>query len=180
MCYSAHNGEAVELSLQVSASNVSVSFRVELRRFSVTRHFGSVHSVLNVDLLFRINFALNSGSISLPSEVLIFTPQGLDDELDRATCLALQDSVQVTMDKRSVSLPKVCEWFADDFAQFSARSLTSAPSALRRDSGSGDIFGLSLRGQSIDAVRAVLPYLLPEMQQQLRQLLSDGGSLHVR
>lgn len=129
----------------------------------------------------RIHFAMNCGALHLQPEILIYTPQNLDEELDRAAVMALQDTVQVNMEKRQVLLPKVCEWFFDDFVQSTTWRITSPPTAiLRRDSGSQDLLVSSLRGQSSDVVKAVIPFLAPSVQQQLRQLLSDGGALHVR
>jgi hypothetical protein len=129
----------------------------------------------------RIHFAMNCGALHLQPEILIYTPQNLDEELDRAAVMALQDTVQVNMEKRQVLLPKVCEWFFDDFVQSTTWRITSPPTViLRRDSGSQDLLVSSLRGQSSDVVKAVIPFLAPSVQQQLRQLLSDGGALHVR
>lgn len=67
---------------------------------------------------YRINFALNCGSTSNPSCIFIFRPERLNEQLD-AACRLYLSSVVVTVQKSSrevyVQLPRVCQWFSEDF-----------------------------------------------------------------
>ena len=66
---------------------------------------------------YRINFALNCGSISNPGKVPIYTVERLDQQLDLACCNYL-DPVTTVIVKRNqtmLTLPRICQWFADDF-----------------------------------------------------------------
>ncbi|KAL7573071.1 hypothetical protein ACA910_018757 [Epithemia clementina (nom. ined.)] len=66
---------------------------------------------------FRINFALNSGSVSSPAQVLLYTPERLQEQLDTAVRLGVE-SISVTKQGPRdvvVTLPRVCQWFAQDF-----------------------------------------------------------------
>ena len=77
---------------------------------------------------FRINFALNCGSLSSPSRVPIFRPEQLDEQLDAASRLYLRTSVsyrRTGAGDLEMKLPKVCQWFADDFGP-SRQSLLKA------------------------------------------------------
>eukprot|EP00980_Cylindrotheca_fusiformis_P008165 scaffold1729_cov117-Cylindrotheca_fusiformis.AAC.3 len=72
---------------------------------------------------FRINCALNSGSLSMPSSAVpIYKPDFLDDQLTEA----VEKFVSVTVilnrkkDDVSVTLPRLCQWFANDFGDGSA------------------------------------------------------------
>jgi len=67
---------------------------------------------------FRINFALNCGSLSSPSKVLIYRPEELNEQLDAATRLYLKTSVtyrRTSAGDLEIKLPKICQWFAEDF-----------------------------------------------------------------
>ena len=75
---------------------------------------------------YRINFALNSGSYSSPAFVPIYKPATIDEQLAQSAKLYLQTFVRVTASKRSsvvISLPRVCQWFADDFGNSSSQVL---------------------------------------------------------
>jgi Protein of unknown function, DUF547 len=66
---------------------------------------------------FRLNFALNCGSLSNPSTIPIYSAERLEEQLDNASRMYLAD-VAVKATKRgevSISLPRVCQWFAEDF-----------------------------------------------------------------
>jgi hypothetical protein len=80
----------------------------------------------------RINFALNCGSESLPPFVYIYRAGLIDQQLDAMAAYTLNENVQVrfhsiikpslamllpqvSMEKRSVTLPRMCQWFANDF-----------------------------------------------------------------
>lgn len=66
---------------------------------------------------FRINFALNCGSLSNPSKIIIYKADRLQEQLNAASCLYLK---LVTYRRHGsgdleLKLPKICQWFADDF-----------------------------------------------------------------
>lgn len=66
---------------------------------------------------FRINFALNCGSLSNPESVLVYNPNDLDHQLDSATRLYIQQSASFTCTERKciATLPRICSWFSSDF-----------------------------------------------------------------
>jgi len=63
----------------------------------------------------RVNFVLNCGSLSCPSRITVFTAEDVDAQLNEASSFFLLTTVTVNEDKREITLPKVCEWFTDDF-----------------------------------------------------------------
>lgn len=66
---------------------------------------------------YRINFALNCGSLSNPPFVPVYKPDTLDQQLD-STCKDYLKIVEVVPQRRNsliVSLPRICMWFAEDF-----------------------------------------------------------------
>jgi hypothetical protein len=68
---------------------------------------------------FRINFALNCGSMSMPSgNVPIFHPSTVEKQLDEVTIAFLNQTVEVAPSRLSdvvVSLPRICQWYNSDF-----------------------------------------------------------------
>lgn len=78
----------------------------------------STYSMALTSADYRINFALNCGSLSNPSKILLYKPDQLQEQLDEASRMYLKNSVTY---RRSGSgdlelkLPKICQWFADDF-----------------------------------------------------------------
>lgn len=64
---------------------------------------------------FRIYFAVNCGSKSLPDEVSIFNVDDLDEQLDDATFTSIEESLEIDTIRRIVYLPKVCSWYPSDF-----------------------------------------------------------------
>jgi len=75
------------------------------------------HMALRSKSDFRINFALNCGSLSNPPRVLIYRPEKLSEQLDMASRLYL---AAVTYRRTScgdleIKLPKICQWYAEDF-----------------------------------------------------------------
>jgi hypothetical protein len=75
---------------------------------------------------YRICFVLNSGSSSNPDSVPVYTKSLLDQQLDEATRMYIQRSVQVRKSSRSgivVTLPKVCQWFSDDIGDGSINAV---------------------------------------------------------
>ena len=75
---------------------------------------------------YRICFVLNSGSSSNPDSVPVYTMSLLDQQLDEATRMYIQRSVQVRKSSRSgivVTLPKVCQWFSGDIGDGSLNAI---------------------------------------------------------
>ncbi|KAG7360558.1 DUF547 domain containing protein [Nitzschia inconspicua] len=68
---------------------------------------------------FRINFALNPGSLSMPtSRVPLYKPERLNEQLDIVTrdFVALTVSIKQKGTKDvNITLPRVCQWFEKDF-----------------------------------------------------------------
>jgi hypothetical protein len=68
---------------------------------------------------FRINFALNPGSLSMPSSsVPLYKPDTVNEQLDNVTRSYVEAAISVN--KRgsrdvTIALPRVCQWFCDDF-----------------------------------------------------------------
>ena len=67
----------------------------------------------------RLNFALNCSSKSNPESVFIYNHDQLQEQLDAASRLYLSSSASLQKNSsRSglvVSLPRICQWFRDDF-----------------------------------------------------------------
>lgn len=97
----------------------------------------------------RINFALNCGSLSIPtSSIPIYTPSNLEKQLDRVTREFIAGTVSVKPKgsrDASVVLPRVCQWFAEDFG----------------DGGTSDI------------LKAIEPYLDEDQRNYLKRLWND-------
>ena len=97
----------------------------------------------------RISFALNCGSLSIPmSTVPVYMAETLDEQLDGTTRSFLAEAVSIRPKgsrDASVVLPRVCQWFADDF---------------------GD-------GSAADIVKAIEPYLTPEQRSYLQRLWNE-------
>ena len=69
---------------------------------------------------FRLNFALNSGSLSIPTSVVpVYKPSLLNEQLNSITKEFVGYTVHVKQKGKSndvqISLPRVCQWFAEDF-----------------------------------------------------------------
>lgn len=64
---------------------------------------------------FRVNFALNYGTISCPSTVCVFTPDGIDEQLNAMARLYLDKYVSVSPSGRSIKMPRICKWYGRDF-----------------------------------------------------------------
>lgn len=68
---------------------------------------------------FRLNFALNSGSLSMPtSAVPVYKATSLNEQLNNVTKDFVGYTVHVKPKGKNdvqISLPRVCQWFAEDF-----------------------------------------------------------------
>jgi Protein of unknown function (DUF1769)/Protein of unknown function, DUF547 len=97
----------------------------------------------------RFNFALNCGSLSIPmATVPVYMPDKLNEQLDKTTRAFLTDAVSVKPKgprDASVVLPRVCQWFADDFGE----------------------------GSTADVVKAIQPFLGPDQKLCLQRLWND-------
>jgi hypothetical protein len=67
----------------------------------------------------RVNFALNCGSLSNPPSVPIYHVDRLEEQLDLASVYYLQESVSVVTKSKGVqvTLPHICQWYANDFGR---------------------------------------------------------------
>lgn len=75
---------------------------------------------------FRLNFALNCGSVSNPSTVPIYTVENLNEQLNLSTALYLATSVSVeNFGKKGVvvTLPRICQWYESDFGKQNSKIL---------------------------------------------------------
>ena len=70
---------------------------------------------------FRINFALNAGSLSVPtSSVPVYKADILNKQLNQITRQFVGYTISAKLKKGSkddvqITLPKICQWFAEDF-----------------------------------------------------------------
>jgi len=62
----------------------------------------------------RIHFALNCGAASCPA-IRFYEPDDVDDQLDLATALYLDDTVSYDPEAGVARVPRVCLWFRGDF-----------------------------------------------------------------
>jgi hypothetical protein len=78
----------------------------------------------------RVNFVLNCGSLSIPiSSVPVYTPDKLGKQLDRVTRAFVAETVSVKPKGSkdvTISLPRICQWFADDFGDGSTSDILKA------------------------------------------------------
>jgi hypothetical protein len=77
---------------------------------------------------YRINFALNCGSESNPKVVPIYRVTTLDTQLDRAARCYLEYAAEVRASHKraggvALTLPRICQWFADDFGNGSTNDV---------------------------------------------------------
>lgn len=76
---------------------------------------------------FRLNFALNCGTLSTPtSAVPLYKAETIEQTLDAVTRTFLDKTVQVAMKGTrdvSLTLPRVCKWFEDDFGDGSTNDI---------------------------------------------------------
>lgn len=68
---------------------------------------------------FRLNFALNPGSLSVPTSVVpIYKTETLNQQLNNITEEYVGYTVYVRQKGKNdvqITLPRVCQWFAEDF-----------------------------------------------------------------
>lgn len=72
------------------------------------------HALKKAD--YRLNFALNCGSFSNPEHIRVFNADSLDEELYEA----MKDYLvvaKVSSNGKTVTLPKICQWYSSDFGQ---------------------------------------------------------------
>lgn len=119
-----------------------------LSKFVLPKTVYNKHALKKGD--YRINFAINCGSVTNPETVQIFSAEGLDAQLDTATRDYLSLTAKVSSSGRNLTLPKICHWYASDFG----------------------------RGRSVDVVSLVAKYLSEEDQSRLPSFLSDVHVRH--
>ena len=74
---------------------------------------------------YRINFALNCGSLSNPAGVPVYRAATLDQQLND-TCRTYLKVAEVVAQRRNcltVALPRICIWFAEDFGDGSSNAV---------------------------------------------------------
>eukprot|EP01041_Mallomonas_annulata_P003245 gene3245-6422_t len=71
------------------------------------------YSVLKSDQ--RMNFLINSGSISMPPIIFLVTPNTLFIKLRECSQLVLSHSIRIDNKKNIIILPKICEIYCNDF-----------------------------------------------------------------
>eukprot|EP00568_Trieres_chinensis_P009467 CAMPEP_0183298092 /NCGR_PEP_ID=MMETSP0160_2-20130417/5213_1 /TAXON_ID=2839 ORGANISM="Odontella Sinensis, Strain Grunow 1884" /NCGR_SAMPLE_ID=MMETSP0160_2 /ASSEMBLY_ACC=CAM_ASM_000250 /LENGTH=255 /DNA_ID=CAMNT_0025460047 /DNA_START=677 /DNA_END=1441 /DNA_ORIENTATION=+ len=102
------------------------------------------------ELDFRINFALNCGSMTNPRSVPIYKANILSEQLNSSMREYVSKSVKVTRNPKSgninVTLPRVCSWYAADFS----------------------------RGRPMDVFSLVFPYLPEDAKNILSKAQSEG------
>jgi hypothetical protein len=83
----------------------------------------------------RINFALNCGSLSNPSKILIFRPEQINAQLDEASRLYLANVTyrRTLSGDLELNLPRMCRWFLDDFGSTREELLHSIERLLPDD-----------------------------------------------
>lgn len=64
---------------------------------------------------YRINFLLNTGSRSYPNTIHLVTPANLEIQLNLAIRSILEKYLKVDAYRNTVTLPKICETYRDDF-----------------------------------------------------------------
>jgi hypothetical protein len=87
----------------------------------------------------RINFLLTDGSPSHPNHLYLLTPENYNEQLTKATQIALGHSISVDVAWRCVTLPKVCERCSDDFGSDSAAVLRTVMKYLDGTGSGADL-----------------------------------------
>lgn len=66
---------------------------------------------------FRINFALNCGSLCIPATILCYETETMEEQLNEAARLYLESSTCRTSGSGTavLTVPRVLQWYADDF-----------------------------------------------------------------
>jgi hypothetical protein len=71
---------------------------------------------------YRINFALNCGSLSNPAGIYIYKEEELEAQLDAAARLYLRNAATtvvrkstIVRDETVVTVPRLCQWYMEDF-----------------------------------------------------------------
>jgi len=77
---------------------------------------------------YRINFALNCGSASNPEVVPIYETHRLDVQLDEASRWYMEYASEARKSSKraggvTLTLPKICQWFAEDFGNGSTNDM---------------------------------------------------------
>lgn len=62
----------------------------------------------------RIDFLINSGSVSHPEGIYLLTPRNMETQLNSASQAVLVHSASVDFSNHIVTLPKLCECYRED------------------------------------------------------------------
>ena len=95
----------------------------------------------------RINFVLNSGSISCLRAIPVFQESKLDEQLTRASVAFLRKNLVVDISTCTIILPAILSWYKNDFAQEDEKRVTKRDCAMY-------IARLLLRGGRMESVGA--------------------------
>ena len=85
---------------------------------------------------FRVNFALNCGSVSNPATVFVYRHDSLDKQLDAATRMYLSETASTVVRKKDeviITLPRICQWYRGDFGNGSDLDLIEKVKEYLRD-----------------------------------------------
>ena len=104
-----------------------------LSRFTIPKSKYSSMALKTDD--FRVNFALNCGSLSNPSKILIYRPKKLEEQLDTAARLYLQSVTcrRTSTGDLEIELPRICQWYMDGFGGSKQKLLQTLELYLPRD-----------------------------------------------
>ena len=106
---------------------------------------------------FRINFALNPGSISNPSSIVIYKLDTLDRQLDEASRLCMERATFTKWESKglAVELPKVCQWFSNDFGSSDQELLVMLKQFLKPEHRQilNTLWSTSKQGLDLDLVQ---------------------------
>lgn len=77
---------------------------------------------------YRINFVLNCGSLSNPDIIPIYDAHRLDEQLEEASRCYMHYAAEARKSTRraggvTLTLPKICQWFSDDFGNGSTNDI---------------------------------------------------------
>lgn len=87
---------------------------------------------------YRVNFALNCGSLSNPEFVPVYKAETLNEQLDQASRWYMKCAADVRVSTKraggvTLILPKICNWFADDFGNGSTNDVVQCVERFLKD-----------------------------------------------
>lgn len=120
---------------------------------------------------FRTNLIINCGSISLPQTAYCFTATDFDQEMDDACKKSVQATVDVDIESKTITIPKSCDWFEDDFSTLIIPEPSQSKSETHGETKTGQIlrkdsFHVNISHKQY-CVRRLFPYLTSKQKQDL-------------